>query len=74
MLVAKGTGATAEAILDLAFAHDVKVREDAALAQLIATADIDCPVPTQALDAVSAVLAHVYAATRRPHPDDADQR
>lgn len=69
-LRAKGRGAVAEQILDLAFANDVKVREDAALTQMLETVELDSPIPWPALNAVSAVLTKVYEATRKPAPDD----
>ncbi len=66
---AKGRGAVAEQILDIAFAHDVKVREDAALTQLLETVELDSPVPWPALNAVCAVLTKVYEATHKPAPE-----
>lgn len=65
-LVAKGRGALAEQILALAFEHGVKVRQDAALTEILETFDLESPIPAPALDAVAAVLAHVYAATHQP--------
>lgn len=65
-LVAKGRGALAEQILALAFEYGVKVRQDAALTDILEAFDLDSPIPEPALDAVAAVLAHVYAATHRP--------
>jgi flagellar biosynthesis protein len=65
-LRAKGRGAVAEQILDMAFAHDVKVREDAALTQMLETVELDSPVPWPALNAVCDVLTKVYEATSRP--------
>lgn len=62
-MLAKGRGALAEQILDLAFANGVKVREDAALAQMLDAFDLDCAIPEPAMAAVAAVLVHVYAAT-----------
>ena len=60
-LTAKGRGAVAEQILDLAFANGVRVRQDTALAGMLAAFDLDSPIPAPALDAVAAVLARVYA-------------
>lgn len=64
-ITAKGKGYLAERILEIAFASGVKVREDRELAQLLETFDVDCPVPLEALDAVSEILRYVYAADRR---------
>jgi flagellar biosynthesis protein len=69
VLTARGKGAIAEQILTLAFAHDVKVREDKALAQMLSAYDLDSPIPLPALDAVCALLCHVYDVTRGPRPE-----
>jgi flagellar biosynthesis protein len=66
---AKGRGAIAEQILDLAFAHDVKVREDKALTQMLETVELDSPIPWPALNAVCAVLTKVYEATAQDRPE-----
>jgi flagellar biosynthesis protein len=62
-LTAKGHGAVAERILEIAFASDVKVRQDLALTQMLETFEVDCPIPMPALAAVAAVLEQVYRAT-----------
>lgn len=64
-VVASGRGALAEAILALAFASDVRVREDADLAQLLSLIDVGEDIPTEAIIAVAEVLAFVYRANGR---------
>ena len=59
-VAASGHGAIAEKILELAFAAGIPVREDADLAELLATVDVDCEIPTEALIAVAEVLSYVY--------------
>lgn len=59
-VVAKGMGAEAEAILKLAFANDVKVREDADLATLLHAVDLDAEIPLAAFTAVAEILAYLY--------------
>jgi flagellar biosynthesis protein len=66
---AKGRGAVAEHILDLAFEHGVKVREDAALTQLLEAVELDSPIPLPALNAVCEILTRVYQATAGPAPE-----
>jgi flagellar biosynthesis protein len=66
---AKGRGALAEQILDLAFANDVKVREDAALTKMLETVELDSPIPWPALNAVCAVLTKVYETTAQDRPE-----
>lgn len=62
-LVAKGRGALAEQILELAFATGVKVREDAAITEMLDAYELDSPIPLPALQTVCAILSHVYQAT-----------
>ena len=64
-VVASGFGAVAEEILALAFANGVKVREDADLAEILVALDLEENIPLEALQAVSEILARVYAANGR---------
>ncbi|WP_417463820.1 EscU/YscU/HrcU family type III secretion system export apparatus switch protein [Kordiimonas sp.] len=64
-IAAKGHGHLAEKILDIAFAEGVKVRQDKDLVELLDAFDVDCPVPLEALHAVSLILERVYAENRR---------
>lgn len=59
-VVATGQGALAEQILNLAFAHGVKVRTDPDLAQILAAVDVDSVIPVEAFAAVAEILAYVY--------------
>lgn len=59
-VVASGRGFVAEKILELAFANDVRVREDADLVQVLAAVDVDSPIPTEAFAAVAEVLSYLY--------------
>ncbi|CAA7615099.1 Type III secretion exporter [Magnetospirillum sp. LM-5] len=61
-VVASGKGAIAEQILQLAFAHGVKVRTDPDLAQVLAAVEIDTVIPLEAFAAVAEILAYVYRA------------
>lgn len=60
-ITAKGEGALAERILDIAFAEGVKVRQDKDLTELLSSFDVESPVPLEALQAVSLILERVYA-------------
>lgn len=64
-VVASGRGHVAEKILEIAFAHGVKVREDADLAEILAAVDIDEEIPVEAFIAVAEILRYVYAANSR---------
>tara|TARA_R110002094_G_scaffold25946_6_gene38262 strand:- start:504 stop:800 length:297 start_codon:yes stop_codon:yes gene_type:complete len=59
-VTASGKGALAERILQLAFAHGVKVRTDSDLAQILSEIEVDCPIPHEAFAAVSEILAYLY--------------
>lgn len=64
-VLASGYGKVAEEILALAFANGVKVREDADLAEILVALDLEENIPLEALEAVSQILARVYAANGR---------
>jgi flagellar biosynthesis protein len=64
-VVATGRGALAERILELAFAHGVKVREDADLAEILAAVEIGQQIPLAAFAAVAEILFYLYRANER---------
>lgn len=61
-VVASGRGFVADQILTLAFAHGIKVREDADLAQMLSLIDLDSDIPVEAMAAVAEILAYLYQA------------
>ena len=63
-IVAKGSGYVAEQILQLAFAHDGKVREDAALVDMLAKLELESLIPLEAYAAVAEILSYVYRANQ----------
>ena len=65
VVLAKGHGTIAEQILSLAFAHGVRVREDADLAELLAAVDIDTEIPVEAMLAVAEILTYLYRTNAR---------
>lgn len=68
-LVASGRGFIAEQILTIAFAKGIKVREDADLAELLTTLDLDTPIPPTAIMAVAEILTKVYEVNNQLPPD-----
>ncbi|MFQ5784682.1 MAG: EscU/YscU/HrcU family type III secretion system export apparatus switch protein [Alphaproteobacteria bacterium] len=64
-ITATGRGAVAEQILAIAFAQGVKVREDADLASILATVELDSPVPTAVFATVAEILSYVYRVNGR---------
>ena len=67
-ITAVGTGNNAEKILDLAFAHGVKVRKDDDLVQILSKFEEDNQIPMEALEAVSEILTHLYNENIRLDP------
>lgn len=64
-ITATGQGHVAEQILQIAFAHGVKVREDADLVEILSVLDIDSVIPVEAYAAVGEILSYVYRANAR---------
>ena len=61
-IVTKGEGGVAEQILQVAWANDVKVREDADLVEVLAAIDVESEIPIEAFAAVAEILSYVYRA------------
>lgn len=68
---AAGRGEIAEKILALAFEHNIKVREDSALAEMLVTIELDSPIPSEAFIAVAEILTYIYRANGQPNPFNA---
>lgn len=72
-LVAAGHGAVAEQILQIAWANDIKVREDADLVEILSAIDVDSDIPIEAFAAVAEILSYVYRANAGQIPLDNDE-
>ena len=59
-LVAKGRGAVAEKILELARKHNVPIQQDQALVNALYVLDLNESIPEDLYKAVAEVLAFVY--------------
>jgi len=70
-ITAAGRGKIAEQILQLAFENGIKVREDGALAEILAKIELDSPIPSEALMAVAEIMSYVYRANGEPNPFNA---
>ena len=70
-ITAAGRGKLAEQILQLAFQNGINVREDSALAEMLAAIELDSPIPAEAFMAVAEILSYVYRANGMPNPFDA---
>lgn len=65
---AAGRGTIAEKIIQLAYENGIHVRQDSALAEMLAKIDIDSPIPEEAFMAVAEILSYVYKANGKPDP------
>jgi flagellar biosynthesis protein len=61
-ITATGKGVVADQILALAFAHGVRVREDAELVEILSLLEVDSLIPLEAFTAVAEILSYVYQA------------
>lgn len=59
-VVARGAGLVAQKIVDLAAAHNIPVREDPNLAQMLAALDVNTEIPAELYQAVAQVLVFIY--------------
>jgi len=60
-VTAKGRGIAAEKIIELARKHDIPLKSDPALAQILSKLDIDEQIPAELYRAVAEILAFVYS-------------
>lgn len=67
-IIAKGAGGVAEQILQIAWANDVKVREDADLVEVLSALDVESDIPIEAFAAVAEILSYVYRANADTQP------
>jgi flagellar biosynthesis protein len=67
-VAAKGKGYLADRILELAREHNIPIREDRNLVQVLSLLDLDEEIPASVYKAVAEILAFVYRLTNRPPP------
>ena len=61
-VVASGLGGVAEQILHVAWANDIKVREDADLTEILSAIEVESEIPIEAFAAVAEILSYIYRA------------
>lgn len=59
-VVAKGRGAIAEKILEIAKTHDIPIREDKDLLEILSQLDLNQEIPSDLYRVVAEILAWVY--------------
>ena len=67
-VVARGRGAIAEKIMALAREHNIPIRSDPGLVELLSQLEIDEQIPLELYRAVAEILAFVYQANSRYGP------
>ncbi len=60
-VTAKGKGYVADRIIELAKAHDIPIKNDPGLAEILSRLDIDEQIPVEIYRAIAEILAFVYA-------------
>ena len=66
-VVAKGQGKIAQKIIELAKAHDIPIKDDPDLIEVLSSLEIDEEIPSEIYVAVAELLAFVYSAnSKRP--------
>lgn len=66
-VTAKGKGFLAEQIIALARQHNVPIREDKNLLQVLSRLDLNEEIPPEVYRAVAAILAFIYRMGQQPH-------
>jgi flagellar biosynthesis protein len=59
-LLAKGSGIIAEKIIERAKAHDIEIKEDKDLVEVLATLELHEEIPETMYKAVAQLLAEIY--------------
>jgi flagellar biosynthesis protein len=59
-VVGKGRGYLADKILEVARAHNIPIREDRNLVQILSRLDLDQQIPAELYRAVAEILAFIY--------------
>jgi flagellar biosynthesis protein len=67
-VVAKGTGAVAERIISIAREHDIPLREDPQLIEVLSSLDLYEEIPSELYKAVAEVLVYVYSLSKKALP------
>ncbi len=64
-VIAKGEGKTADNIIKIAELHDLPIRKDEDLIELLSNVELDKEVPDALYKAVAEVFSFIYKTTRK---------
>ncbi len=67
-ITAKGTGAVAEKIIEIAKKFDIPIKDDPDLVEVLSRLDIEEEIPPAVYVAVAELLAFVYSLNRKKRP------
>jgi len=66
-VIAKGKGKVAQKIIELAKKHDIPIKDDPDLIEVLSSLEIDKEIPTEIYVAVAELLAFVYSINSKRH-------
>ncbi|WP_457747719.1 EscU/YscU/HrcU family type III secretion system export apparatus switch protein [Sulfurimonas sp.] len=66
-VTAKGKGERAKKIIEIAKLHDVPIKKDEDLVELLSKVELDAEVPQEMYKAVAEVFHFIYATTHKTH-------
>ena len=64
-VTAKGSGKTAQKIIEIAKLNDIPIKEDKDLLELLSKVELDKEVPAQMYKAVAEVFSFIYNSTKK---------
>ena len=64
-IIASGKGLIAAQIIEVAKQHNIEIRQDAELVQILSVLDIDSIIPVEAYAAVAEILSYIYKTNRQ---------
>ncbi len=64
-LIAKAQGALAETLIELARQHDIPIRQDKNLLQILSHLDLNEEIPPEVYQVVAEILAFIYRLSNR---------
>jgi flagellar biosynthesis protein len=64
-VVAKGQGIIAERIIEIAREHNIPLKRDPALIEVLSKLDLDQEIPSELYEATAEILAFVYMMTQK---------
>lgn len=67
-VTAKGKGKVAEKIIELAKKHDIPIKDDPDLIEVLSSLDINQEIPSEIYAAVAELLAFVYSINSKRQP------